>query len=154
VTTLSIVQPGKGRIVRPPGVTGVAVLFAAAAFASFAFAALTALGRDPLSAGAFLVGGGMELAGPLVYVIFAALCAIASIGLSKMARWSRWLAIAIAAWGMWQGVMPISSAVIDFRLGALVREGVAFIVRGVIVWYLLQGETRDAFSTRAPQPVK
>ena len=50
---------------------------------------------------------------------------------------------------MWQAVVPISSAVIDFRLPALIREGLAFMVRGVIAWYLLQGETRDAFSRRA-----
>jgi hypothetical protein len=28
---------------------------------------------------------------------------------------------------------------------ALLREGAAFILRGVIVWYLIQGETKETF---------
>ncbi|MBV9087650.1 MAG: hypothetical protein JOY79_09210, partial [Acidobacteriaceae bacterium] len=76
------------------------------------------------------------------------LSAITAAGLIRLELWSRWLALAIATWGMWQAVAATSSAVIHFRVAALAREGLAFIVRGVIVFYLLQAETRDAFSAR------
>jgi hypothetical protein len=109
---------------------------------------MTVSGRLPLAAGAFLVGGGMETAGPLVFVLSAVLTLVTAAGLLRLANWARWLALAIAAWGMFQAVMPISSAVIDFRVAALLRESLGFVVRGVVVWYLLQAETRDAFTRR------
>jgi len=138
-------KPGE-RVGHPAGaVTGIAVIFASAALALAVLAVLTAFGRLPLAAGAFLVGSGMETAGPAVFLVFAVLSAITAVGLWRLARWARWLAIGLAAWGMWQAVPAISSAVVDFRVVALLREGIAFIVRGVMVWYLMQGETKEAF---------
>ena len=148
MTTPSLVRKERVEQSRPGGVTGIAVLFAAASFASTVLALMTWLGRLPLAAGAFLVGAGLEIAGPAVFVIFAGVTAMTAVGLLRLARWARWLALAIAAWGMWQAVPMISSAVIDFRFLALAREGVAFIIHGVVVWYLLQAETRDAFIRR------
>ena len=147
MSSVSILGREAAERVRPAGVAGIAVIFAAGAFASSVLALMTFFGRLPLAAGAVLVGD-LETAGPAVFVIFAVLSAITAAGLMRLQRWSRWLALAIAAWGMWQAVAPISSAVIDFRVAALAREGLAFIVRGVIVFYLLQAETRDAFSAR------
>jgi len=145
MTTPSILHAMPVHKSRPAGVAGIAAIFAAASFASAVLALLTWLGRLPLAAGAFLVGGGIEVAGPGLFAMFAAVAAVTSLGLLRLAAWARWLAVGIAAWGMWQAVPGISSAVIDFRMAALGREGAAFIVRGVIVWYLLQAETREAF---------
>jgi hypothetical protein len=140
-------SPKSGERVGHPagGVTGIAVIFASAALALAVLAVMTAFARLPLAAGAFLVGSGMEIAGPAVFLVFAVLAAITAAGLLRLASWARWLAIGLAAWGMWQAVPAISSAVVDFRVLALLREGIAFIVRGVIVWYLMQGETKETF---------
>lgn len=139
---MSLVNPETGR---PTGVTWIAVLFMSASLCAFVIAALAAGGRIPLATGAFLVGGEMETAGPLLFVIVGAVFALCAYGLWRLKNWARHLAIGLALIGVIQITQAISSGVADGRMLATVREGAQIIVRVVLIWYLLQQPVRDHF---------
>jgi hypothetical protein len=130
---------------RPAGVTAVAVACLLMSGLHLAFALLTWRGVVPLASGAFLVGAGLEIYGPLMFLIFAFLFARAGFGLLRLSRWSRYLTIALAGLGIYLLAPTLSSAVADFRVGALARDGVQVIVRGAIIWYMLQPQVREVF---------
>ncbi len=135
---------------RPTGVTAVANAFLLAA-AYLLVVALTMLVRPGLvsmAAGAELLGG-LELAGPYMFLLVAGVGLAVAFGLLRLQRWARWMAILIAMIGMVLLLPSVSSALIDFRFGRLVWGGLGVIVRSMIVWYLFQEPVKEAFLARS-----
>ncbi len=131
---------------RPAGVTAVAAAFFLAG-AHLLAVGLTMLARPGLvsmAAGAELLGG-LELAGPYMFLLMGALGAGVAIGLWLLHRWARWVAILVAMIGVVLLLPNVSSALIDFRLGKLVWSGLGVMVRTMIVWYLFQVLVVEAF---------
>ena len=82
---------------RPAGVTAVAAAFSVAA-AYLLAVGLTMLARPGLvsmAVGAELLGG-LELAGSYMFLLIAALGGIIALGLWRLYRWARWLAMLVA----------------------------------------------------------
>jgi hypothetical protein len=131
---------------RPAGVTAVTIAFFATA--TYLLAAglimLVRPGLISMAAGAALLGG-LELAGPYMFLLVAALGAVTAVGLWRLHNWARWVAILAAIIGVVLLLPSISSAVFDFRFGRLAGVGLGTIVRVTIAWYLLQPPVRDAF---------
>jgi hypothetical protein len=134
---------------RPAGVVAISTLCVIVAVASLIFAALIFTGRVPLSAGAFLLGGGFEQLGPLAFLLYAAVLVVLALGLWKRWLWARRAAILIAVAGIAIAVPAISSAVVDSRIFAIAREGMQIIVRVLIVFYLSQQPVKDWFAREA-----
>ena len=135
---------------RPTGVTAVAIAFLLAA-AYLLVVALTMLVRPGLvsmAAGAELLGG-LELAGPYMFLLVAGVGLAVAFGLLRLQRWARWMAILIAMIGMVLLLPSVSSALIDFRFGRLVWGGLGVIVRSMIVWYLFQEPVKESFLARS-----
>ena len=135
---------------RPTGVTAVAIAFLLAA-AYLLVVALTMLVRPGLvsmAAGAELLGG-LELAGPYMFLLVAGVGLAVAFGLLRLQRWARWMAILIAMIGMVLLLPSVSSALIDFRFGRLVWGGLGVIIRSMIVWYLFQEPVKESFLARS-----
>src|SRR5271166_2753272 len=131
---------------RPAGITAIIALCVIVSIIALAFAVLVATGRTPLSAGAFVLGGGLEQLGPVAFLIYAALLLILAFALWKRWRWARQATIALAVAGIALAAPAISSAVMDSRLFAIAREGLQIIVRVLIVFYLSQEPVKDWFA--------
>ncbi len=131
---------------RPAGVTAIVALCVMVSITSLAFAALIGTDRVPLSAGAFLLGGGLEQLGPLAFALYASLLLVLAVAMWRRWRWARRAAILIAVVGVAMAVPAISSAVMDSRLVAIAREGLQIIVRVMVVFYLSQEPVKDWFA--------
>ena len=134
---------------RPAGVTAVAAAFSVAA-AYLLAVGLTMLARPGLvsmAVGAELLGG-LELAGSYMFLLIAALGGIIALGLWRLYRWARWLAMLVAMIGVVMLLPSVSSAMLDFRIGKLAWEGLGTILRVMIVWYLSQEPVREAFAAK------
>jgi hypothetical protein len=132
---------------RPVGVAAVAAAFLLAG-AYLLVVGLTMLARPGLlsmAAGAELLSG-LELAGPYMFLLMAALGAVVAFGLRRLRRWARWLAILVAMIGVVLLLPSVSSAVLDFRIAKLASGGLGVVVRTMIVWYLLQEPVGNAFA--------
>ena len=134
---------------RPAGVTAVAAAFslAAAYLLAVGLTMLTRPGLVSMAAGAELLGG-LELAGPYMFLLMAALGGIIALGLWLLHRWARWLAMLVAIIGVVMLLPGVSSAMFDFRIGKLAWEGLGTILRIMIVWYLSQEPVREAFAAK------
>ncbi len=133
---------------RPAGIRAIIVFCVALALASLAYAALSVAGRVPLSAGAWLLGGGLEQLGPLAFLIYAALLLVLSLALAYRWRWARRAAILVAVAGIALILPAVSSAVVDSRFLAIGREALQIIVRVMVLFYLSQEPEKDWFSSR------
>jgi len=134
---------------RPAGVTAIAVAFLLAA-AYLLVIGLTILARPGLismAVGAPLLGG-LELAGPYMFLLIALLGIVVGIGLLRLYNWARWAAILAAAIGVLFLLPDVSSAVLDFHFGKLAWGGLGTIVRVMIVWYLFQEPVQVVFTTK------
>ncbi len=131
---------------RPAGVNAIVTLCLIGALTSLVFAALLVAGRLALSAGAFLLGGGLEQLGPIVFVLYALLLLVLAFALRNRWRWARQAAILVAVVGVAMAVPAISSAVMDSRVAAIAREGAQIIVRVMVVFYLSQEPVKDWFA--------
>lgn len=130
---------------RPEGVTAIAGLLFVAAGASVVTAAATALGLWPLAWGRYVVGELVTM-GPAVFAVAGLFYALIGLGLLRMNHWARRAAIVVGAIGLAFLIVPISSAVVDFRVGAIAVNGAQIIVRVVVLWYLLQQHVVEAFT--------
>ncbi|MGZ4730509.1 MAG: hypothetical protein ACXVZH_00060 [Terriglobales bacterium] len=131
---------------RPAGVTAVAAAFflAGAYLLAVGLTMLARPGLVSMAAGAELLGG-LELAGPYMFLLMGALGAGVAVGLWLLHRWARWVAILVAMIGVVLLLPNVSSALIDFRLGKLVWSGLGVMVRTMIVWYLFQVPVVEGF---------
>ena len=134
---------------RPAGVSAVAAAFSLAAVYLLAvgLTMLASPGLVSMAAGAELLGG-LELAGPYMFLLIGTLGAGLALGLWRLHRWARWLAILVAMTGVVMLLPGVSSAMLDFRIGKLAREGLGTMVRAMIVWYLFQEPVREAFTAQ------
>lgn len=114
---------------------------------SVAFAALLLVGRIPLSAGAFLLGGGMEQLGPVAFLLYGVIVGALGVGLWLRWRGIRRAAIAFAVAGIVLAIPAISSAVVDGRIFAIVREGLQIIFRVLVIFYLTQESVKEWFAS-------
>jgi hypothetical protein len=130
---------------RPVGVTVIAAACLIMAGLHLGFALLTWTGAVALAEGAFLLGAGLETYGPVMFLIFGFLFARAGYGLLRISRWSRYLAVILAALGIYLLVPSVSSAVVDLRIGSLALGGLQVIARVAVIWYLAQPQVKDAF---------
>jgi len=99
-----------------------------------------------MAAGAELLGG-LELAGPYMFLLAAAVGMVIAIGLWLLQNWARWIAILVALIGVVLLLPNVSSAILDVRFGRLPWEGLGVIVRVLIVRYLFQEPVREVFVT-------
>ena len=136
---------------RPAGVIAIVVLCVVIALTSLAYAFLSATGRIPLSSGAFLLGGGLEQLGPLAFVLYAVLLLALGVTLWLRLRFARQATLLVAIVGVALAVPAISTAVMDSRLFAIVREGLQIIARVMIVFYLSQEPVKDWFARRSTE---
>ncbi|MGH9537975.1 MAG: hypothetical protein ACRD3H_08625 [Terriglobales bacterium] len=132
---------------RPAGVSAIAVAFLLAGTYLLAIG-LTMLARPgavSMATGAPLLGG-LELAGPYMFLLVAVIGAVTAAGLWRLQNWARWLAILAAMIGVVLLLPHVSSAMLDFQFGKLVWSGLGTILRVMIVWYLFQPPVRDKFA--------
>jgi hypothetical protein len=134
---------------RPAGVIAVAMVFLVAAvyLLGVGLAMLVRPGSISMAAGAELLGG-LELAGPYMFLLMAAVGAIIALGLWQRQDWARWIAILVALIGVVLLLPSVSSALFDFRLGKLAWGGLETIVRSLVVWYLYQPAVREAYTRK------
>jgi hypothetical protein len=135
---------------RPRGVTAVAIAFLLAA-AYLCGVGLTMLARPGLvsmAAGAELLGG-LELAGPYMFLLMAGVGLAVAFGLLRLQRWALWVAILIALIGMVLLLPSVASALVDSRFGKLAWGGLGVMVRAMIVWYLFQEPVKEAFAAKS-----
>jgi len=131
---------------RPAGVSAVAIAFLLAA-AYLLAVGLTMLARPGLismAAGSELLGG-LELAGPYMFVLVAVVGTVIAAGIWQLQNWARWLAILVAMIGVVLLLPSVSSAILDFRFGKLAWGGLGTIGRVIIVWYLFQPAVKETF---------
>ena len=134
---------------RPAGVAAVAAVFllAAAYLLAVGLTMLLRPGVVSMAAGAELLGG-LELAGPYMFLLVSAVGAAVAFGLLRLHRWARWAAILLALIGVILLAPSVSSAMFDFRITRLLSGGLGVIVRTMIVWYLFQEPVVEAFKVK------
>jgi hypothetical protein len=131
---------------RPIGVTAVAIVFglASAYLAVLGLIMLFSPGTVSMSLGAPLLHG-LQLAGPYMFLLAAAVIASVAVGLFRLKNLARRAAIAICFAGMIMLLPKVSADTADlgprfFTAGAMV------VVRMMIVWYLWQYWTAEKFN--------
>ena len=142
-----LLEPGPVETGRPAGITLLAIVMSAYSAIATVYAALLSLGSISMSSGAWLIGGGLEIMGKWIFVLYAALHAACAIGLWRLNRWALRLSSLLLLWGLIQVVPAISSAVADSRIYAIVREGAQILWRVVALRYIWMESTRDGFSS-------
>ena len=132
---------------RPIGVSLIATLFLVTATYLIVVGAVMLLspGSVSMSSGADLLGG-LEVAGPYMFWLVAVVATAIGVGLLRLHRWARRLAILAALLGMVLLLPSVSSAVLDFRIAQLIWGGLGVMVRAMIVWYLYQLPVEEAFN--------
>jgi hypothetical protein len=130
---------------RPAGVIVIAALFflAAAYLGGMGAILLLSPGAVSLTLGAPLLFG-LELAGPYMFLLAAAVGAFIGWGLRRLHRWARWAAMAVAFVGFVMLVPSLSAAAVGFRW-SLLWTGLGAIVRVGMIWYLWQEEVGEQF---------
>jgi hypothetical protein len=131
---------------RPVGVTAIAIVFflSAAYLAGLGAAMLIAPGMLSMRLGAPLLFD-LVLAGPYMFLLFAAVGALIGWGLLLLNNFARRAAAIVAALGVVMLVPSVSGSVITLSVPGLVWGGLGVIVRVIIAWYLWQRPVADAF---------
>ena len=130
----------------PAGVKWIAIAFfvAAAYLCLIGILMLVSPGTASMALGAPLLSG-LELAGPYMFLLTAAVGALIGWGLLRLNNWARRAAIVVGFIGVVMLVPAVSAAAVDFR-ASLLWGGVGIIVRVIIVWYLYQEPVKRAFA--------
>ena len=97
-----------------------------------------------MSAGAPLLFG-LELAGPYMFMLMAAVAGAIAWGLMKRNNIVRHAAILIAIAGVVMLVPSVSAAAVMVQAKALAFGGLGIIVRVMVAWYLSQRHVADEF---------
>jgi len=132
---------------RPAGVKAIAVLFFLVAMylAGAGLLMLADPGVISMAAGAPLLGG-LELAGPYMFLLTSAFAALIGWGLLRLHNWARRLAIAVAMIGFVMLIPSVSDAAVGVHVAELVWGGLGIILRMVVIWYLWQTPVAEEFS--------
>jgi hypothetical protein len=130
----------------PTGVRAIAALFALCAIDLGIVGALMLLrpGTIALSAGAPLLFG-LELSGPLMFLLMAIVGGGTAWGLVKLKNIVRRATVLIAIAGIVMLVPSVSAATVMVQPKALAFGGLGIIVRVMVAWYLSRGEVADRF---------
>jgi hypothetical protein len=130
---------------RPIGVTAIAIIFALASayLAILGFIMLLAPGAISMSLGAPLLHG-LQLAGPYMFLLAAAVAAIVTFGLFRLNNLARRAAIMICFAGMIMLLPKVSADAADFG-PSFFTAGAMVVVRMMIIWYLWQSWTAEKF---------
>ena len=131
---------------RPAGVVAITGIFllTAAYLVAIGSVMLVWPGLVSMAAGADLLGG-LELAGPYMFLLTGAVAAIIGYGLLRLNNYARRAAILVAIAGLVLLIPSVSSSVVDFRIKTLAWGALGVVVRVIIVWYLYQEPVREAF---------
>ena len=134
---------------RPRGVIAIAFIFLAAAAYLGGVAIIRLLDPDAVSLmlGSPLLGG-LELAGPYMFLLVAVVAAVIATGLLYLQNWARRLAIFAALAGVVMLIPSVSAAATGTISIALLYGALGIIVRVMIVWYLYQSPVADVFARR------
>jgi hypothetical protein len=122
---------------RPTGVTECAALFLAASgyLLAAGMVMLAVPGLLPLRVGAPLLQG-MEIAGPYLFLLMAALGALIGGGLLCAKNWARLMAIVVATIGLAALAPGVFRDVLTLQFGDLLWSGLGIASRALVVWYL------------------
>lgn len=134
----------------PGGIRAIAGLFALCS-AYLAFAGLAMLvrpGAISMSVGAPLLFG-LELAGPYMFLLVAAIGAVIAWGLFNFSNIARRIAVFIAVAGVVMLVPIVSAATIMAQPKMLALGGIGIIVRVMIAWYLWREDVVEQFGQPA-----
>ena len=134
---------------RPRGVAVIVAVCELLGAVSLAFAALLVVHVVPLSAGAFLLGGGIEQLGPVAFLLHGAILAVLGFALWRRWKGARRSAIVLAAAGIFLAMPAISSAFGDERIYAVLREALQIMVRVLVIYYLSQEPVKEWFAKSA-----
>jgi hypothetical protein len=131
---------------RSPGVTAIAIAFLLVAAYLLVIGAIMLIspGTVSMAAGAPLLGG-LELAGPVMFLLVGTLAAVIGYGLFRLNNWARRAAILLAFVGVVMLIPSVSGAVVSLRMSPLLFGGVGVILRVMILWYLFQEPVQEAF---------
>ena len=130
----------------PAGVRAVAIVFALCAIYLCVIGVIRLSSSDAisLSAGAPLLFG-LELAGPYMFLLTAAVAAGVAWGLLRLNNLVRYAANLIAITGIVMLVPSVSSATVMVQPKALAIGGLGIIVRVIVAWNLSREEVADLF---------
>lgn len=129
---------------RPVGVVAIALacfLMAAYLFGS-GILFLARPNTISLGSAAWLLGG-LELRGPLFFLLIALLFLVTGYGLWMQHRWAGFVARGICIGMIALATPTISSAVVEYRTVQLAREGTKIILCAASIWYLSQEHILD-----------
>jgi len=131
---------------RAAGVTWIAVLFflTAAYLGGAGLLIVLRPGLLPLTIGSSFLGG-LELAGPYMFLLAGLVCVLIGWGLLRLNSWARRAAILLAFIGVVLLVPSVSGSVISFGAGALFWGALGVIVRVMVIWYLFQEPIVERF---------
>ena len=123
---------------RPIGVAAIAILFSLISgyLGALGLIMLLAPGAVSMSLGAPLLHG-LQLAGPYMFLLTAAVGAMVAFGLFRLNNLARRAAIIIALAGMVMLLPKVSADAADFS-PRFFTAGSMVVIRMVIVWYLWQ----------------
>jgi len=89
--------------------------------------------------------GGLELAGPYMFLLVAGVGAALGWGLLRLNPWARRAVILAALLGVVELVPTVSVAVVELRASPLIWGGLGVMVRIMMVWYLYQETVAETF---------
>jgi hypothetical protein len=123
---------------RPIGVIAIAIVFAAASIYLGLLGVIMLLspGAVPMSLGAPLLHG-LELAGPYMFLLTAAVAGAIAVGLFRLKNLARRATIAVCFAGMIMLLPKVSADAADFG-PRFFTAGAMVVVRMMVVWYLWQ----------------
>lgn len=130
----------------PEGVRAIAAIFGVCGIylASLGLTMLACAGLVSMSSGAPLLFG-LELAGPYMFLLTAAIAGLIAWGLMRLRNLARRSATIAAIAGIVMLVPSVSGAVVMAQLKPLAIGGLGIIIRVMIVWYLSQGHIAEHF---------
>jgi hypothetical protein len=135
-------------IERPRGVVLLACVFFALAALMIVYGVLIAASTIAFTRAAWVIGIEAAQLGPTIFAVGAAVYVACGVGMLRLWKWARWLAILLLVAGLAQQVPTVSAAVAEFHFVALLREGLLFISRVVCLRYLFQPDVRELFESR------
>ena len=133
----------------PEGVRAIAAIFGVCGIylASLGLTMLARPGQVSMSSGAPLLFG-LELAGPYMFLLTAAIAGLIAWGLMRLRNLARRIATIVAIVGVVMLVPSVSGAVVMAQLKPLAVGGLGIIIRVIVAWYLSQGPIAEVFANQ------